>query len=225
MRNPRFMGGGWCGGSFAALCPSHPHPTPGASPALDDSARLAHTSKIRKAAEPSLPYPPNRSANVGGSMVGTRTTRILLFVAILALAAPFCFAQTTGSISGKVTSSGQALPGVTVEARSPVLPQPRVTVTDSNGEYRFPALVPGNYTVEFSLAGMQTVTRTAQVILSLNTVADANLGVQGVAESITVTAEVSLVDKTSASISTGLSSEEIQALPITQEYKDLQKLI
>ena len=158
-------------------------------------------------------------------MVGTRTTQILLLVALLALAAPFCFAQTTGSISGKVTSSGQALPGVTVEARSPVLPQPRVTVTDSNGEYRFPALVPGNYTVEFSLAGMQTVTRAAQVILSLNTVADAELGVQGVAESITVTAEASLVDKTSASISTGLSNEEIQALPISQEYRDLQKLI
>ena len=68
------------------------------------------------------------------------------------------FAQQTGSISGKVTSDNQPLPGVTVEARSNVLPQPRVTVTESNGEYRLPALQPGSYTLEFTLGGMQTAT-------------------------------------------------------------------
>ena len=69
----------------------------------------------------------------------------------LALAAPAA-AQQTGAISGKVVDTGGGvLPGVTVEARSDVLPGPRETVTDANGEYRLPALPPGNYTVKFEL--------------------------------------------------------------------------
>ena len=65
---------------------------------------------------------------------------------------PLSFAQQTGSVSGTVTASdGSALPGVTVEARSDVLPQPRVTLTDGTGMYRLPALVPGTYRVQFSL--------------------------------------------------------------------------
>ena len=72
------------------------------------------------------------------------------------------FAQQTGSISGRVTATDKsALPGVTVEARANVLPQPRVTTTDAAGDYSLPALIPGSYTVTFTLAGMQTATRNA----------------------------------------------------------------
>src|SRR5580765_6860793 len=94
--------------------------------------------------------------------------RLLMIIAVL-LMSTAVFAQQTGSISGKVTSEGQGLPGVTVEARSNVLPQPRTTVTDTNGEYRFPQLVPGAYTVTYTLSGMQTATRKAQVLLGQNT--------------------------------------------------------
>ena len=75
-------------------------------------------------------------------MATPRVVRSLLLLFIVALAVPL-FAQQTGAINGKVTSDGAQLPGVTVEARSNVLPQPRVTVTDGNGEYRLPALQPG----------------------------------------------------------------------------------
>jgi len=151
--------------------------------------------------------------------------RRLLFVLAVLLIATSVFAQQTGSISGKVTSEGQALPGVTVEARSNVLPQPRTTVTDANGEYRFPQLVPGSYTVNYTLSGMQTVTRKAEVLLGQNTPADVKMGVAGVAESITVTAESSFVNKESTAIESGISQQEIQTLPIQQNYGDLQKLI
>src|SRR5438067_4795025 len=153
-----------------------------------------------------------------------RTSLWILAVALLCCST--IFAQQTGSISGRVTATdGSALPGVTAEARSNVLPQPRVTVTDAAGDYRLPALIPGDYTVTFSLAGMQTVNRKATVILSQNTVADVKLGLAGVAETITVTAAATLVDKESTALQSGLTSDQIRELPITQNYSDLQKLI
>ena len=58
--------------------------------------------------------------------------------------APALFAQQTGGVIGTVTATdGAVLPGATVEARSDVLPGPRVTVTAANGDYRLPALPPG----------------------------------------------------------------------------------
>ncbi len=151
--------------------------------------------------------------------------RRLLCILAVFLMSTALFAQQTGSISGKVTTDGQALPGVTVEARSNVLPQPRTTVTDSNGEYRLPALIPGSYTVTYTLSGMNTVTRKAEVILGQNTPADVAMGVQGVSESITVTAEAGLVNRSSTQIESGITQQEIQALPVLQSYGDLQKLI
>jgi len=157
--------------------------------------------------------------------MSTRVLRTLLFLSLVTCAIPV-LAQQTGSISGKVTASdGSALPGVAVEARSDVLPGPRVTVTAANGEYRLRALPPGGYMVKFDLSGMQSVTRNAQVQLDQDTVADISLGMQRAVETATVTAEVSLVDKETAAIASGLSTQELQALPIAQDYRDLQKFI
>lgn len=150
----------------------------------------------------------------------------LAFVLSMLLMAPAAFAQQTGSISGRVTMpDGSPVPGVTVEAKSDVLPTPRVTVTEANGDYRLPALQPGTYTVTFTLQGMQTVTRPALVQLSQDTSVSAQMSVQGVAESVTVTAEASFIDRSSAEIKVGLSNQQIQALPAGQEYRDLIKLI
>lgn len=151
--------------------------------------------------------------------------RALLCLSLFVLAAPL-LAQQTGSISGIVTGTdGSVLPGVTVEASSNVLPQPRVTVTDGAGQYRLPQLVPGTYSVQFSLAGMQTLTRRASVLLQQDTTTDVSLGLAGLSESVTVTAEATYIDPTSTAIKSGISEEEIQRLPVGQEYRDLVKLV
>src|SRR5262245_16767955 len=158
-------------------------------------------------------------------MMHVRGLRALLVVLFVGCTAPLV-AQQTGAISGKVTASdGSVLPGVTVEARSDVLPGPRTTVTTSNGEYRLPALPPGAYTLTFNLSGMQSVTRKALVQLAQDTVADATLGVANVSESVTVTAETTLIDKESATIASAIKNESILSLPVGQEYRDLMKLI
>jgi hypothetical protein len=148
----------------------------------------------------------------------------LLFVAFLVPAA--ANAQQTGSVTGRVVDSGGGvLPGVTVEARSDVLPAPRVTTTDGNGVYRLPALQPGTYTITFELSGMATVTRQAQVQLAQETALDATMDIAGLTETVVVTASASLIERDSASIKSGLSNEQIMSLPVGQEYRDLVRLI
>jgi hypothetical protein len=149
----------------------------------------------------------------------------LALVAVL-LAPMTALAQQTGAIAGRVVASdGSALPGVTVEAMSPVLPSGRVSVTGGNGEYRMAALPPGTYTVTFTLSGMQKVTRSAAVQLSQDTVVNATLSVQGVTETVTVTATANYVDPTTATIKSGVNATQIAALPVGQEYRDLIRLI
>jgi hypothetical protein len=152
-------------------------------------------------------------------------SRVWKFLAVL-LVSSSAHAQQTGSVAGRVVdTSDLALPGVTVEARADVLPAPRVAVTDGNGEYRLPALPPGNYTLTFTLSGMQTMERPATVQLALTTVVDATLGVAGLNEVVTVTASASLIDRSSAEIGTAIAAEQIRALPVGQQYRDLVKLI
>ncbi len=159
------------------------------------------------------------------SSAPNRLLRVLLLPALLLAATPLV-AQQTGEIVGTVKdTAGAVLPGVTVQATSNVLPRARETVSSAGGEYRLPALPPGTYTLTFGLSGMQTVTRTAQVLLAQQTRADATLGVAGITEAVTVTAEVSLIDKDSATIKSSIASQEIMGLPVGQEYRDLQKLI
>ena len=159
-------------------------------------------------------------------MVGSRaSTRLALLLSFLILIAIPAFAQQTGSVSGRVTGvDGGALPGVTVEARSPSLPQPRVTVSDETGEYRLPALQPGTYAITFSLAGLDTVTRNAQVLLGQNATVNVALGMAVASESITVTADATLVDNDSTELSSSVGQEQIEDLPVAQEYRDLVKL-
>ena len=121
------------------------------------------------------------------SVCARRCTFVLLGLLLAPVAA---FAQQTGSIQGKVTdTSGAVLPGVTVEAKSNVLPSARTTVSGTDGIYQLPQLPPGPYTITFTLSGFQTASRQADVQLEQVTQVDAKLAVQGVTEAVTVTAD------------------------------------
>ncbi|MGZ8709375.1 MAG: carboxypeptidase regulatory-like domain-containing protein, partial [Thermoanaerobaculia bacterium] len=151
--------------------------------------------------------------------------RSVLLLSLLLATAGSLFAQQTGEVAGRVSAvDGSVLPGVTVEARSKALPQARVTTTDNTGHYRLPVLQPGTYTLTFSLAGMRTTTRTVQVLLNQTATVNVAIGLEGMSESITVTADATLVSTESTEVKSALSSEEIASLPVGQDYRDLVKL-
>jgi Carboxypeptidase regulatory-like domain len=156
--------------------------------------------------------------------VFVRTSLFLFVTSILSAAA--ALAQQTGTIQGKVTdSSGAVLPGVTVEAKSSVLPTPHTTVSGPDGVYQLPALPPGIYTVTFTLSGFQPASMQGEVQLASVTPLDARLSVQGVSEAVQVTAESGYVDRSSAAITSGLNNSEISKLPVGTQYRDLINLI
>ena len=67
-------------------------------------------------------------------------------------------------------ASGAVLPGVTVEAASPVLiERVRTTVTDGEGRYQIAELRPGVYSVTFSLQGFTTFRRDGLELSSRTT--------------------------------------------------------
>jgi hypothetical protein len=155
-----------------------------------------------------------------------RIKAAVLLVFAFALLPGLAVAQQTGTIVGKVADTGGlVLPGVTVEARSNVLPTPRVTTTGGAGEYRMPALPPGTYTVEFTLSGMATITRQVEVQLGQDTTVDIRMSVQGVTETVNVVAASPIIERDSTALKSGVSAETIKSLPVGQEYRDLIKLI
>src|SRR5712672_1434692 len=82
-------------------------------------------------------------------------------LALLALVLLPAVAYAQAAITGVVKdASGAVLPGVTVEASSPVLIEKvRSVVTDGTGQYRIVNLLPGTYAVTFSLAGFSSSKR------------------------------------------------------------------
>lgn len=144
-----------------------------------------------------------------------RFVLLLLLIGTLPLAAQ----EQTASIQGTVTDqTGAALPGVTVDAVS--TKGVKLTAqTDSQGNYRFPAVPPGTYTVTASLAGLESgVIRNMEVRVGATPKADLTLRVAAVAEAVTVTAEAPLVDVTSSATTTELSSEEFEQLPKGRDF-------
>jgi hypothetical protein len=84
-----------------------------------------------------------------------RFRRLLVILALVCLATPLAFAQTTGSVSGVVRNpEGGALPGVTVTISGEKLPLGRSMTTLSDGSFQFGGLLPGDYRLKADLPGL-----------------------------------------------------------------------
>ena len=148
--------------------------------------------------------------------------RGVLFV-VSALVIPHT-ALAQAVIAGSVKdTSGAVLPGVTVEATSPVLIEKvRNAVSDGNGVYRIEDLRPGTYTVTFTLPGFATLKREGIVLAgSFTASVDAEMKVGGLEETVTVTGESPIVDVSSARRETTIDNEVLKAIPTVRSYNAL----
>jgi Carboxypeptidase regulatory-like domain len=118
-----------------------------------------------------------------------------VLVAVVILLPSSAWAQASIAGSARDTS-GAALPGVTVEASSPVLIEKvRTTVSDERGLFRIVNLPPGTYVVTFALQGFNQVKREGiELSGSFTAQIDVDLSVGGLTETLTVTGASPIVD-------------------------------
>jgi hypothetical protein len=148
---------------------------------------------------------------------------ILGLVAFLAAGALLADGTLLGTISGRVLDQdGKALPGATVELTSENKGFQRSVVSDASGAFNFPLLQPGPYTVKASLTGFGSyVSKSAIVTADKTTSIGATLKLAAAAESVTVTGEAPLVDKTSLAATTKVDSTLTQKLAVGRSYQTL----
>src|SRR5437867_647555 len=150
---------------------------------------------------------------------------VLVVAGVLFLPA---LAAAQASISGLVQdSSGAVLPGVTVEAASPVLiEKARTVVTDGAGRYSIVDLRPGTYTVTFALSGFNTVKREGIVLQgTFDANVNADLRVGSLQETVTVSGASPVVDVKNNITQTVLTKEQIEVLPADRTLKGRAALI
>jgi hypothetical protein len=131
-------------------------------------------------------------------------------------------------IAGTVKdSSGAVLPGVSIEAASPVLIEKvRTAVTDGTGQYRVEDLRPGSYTVTFTLPGFSTLKREGiELTGSFTATINAELTVGNLAETITVSGETPIVDIQSARRQLTLNNDVIRGIPTSRNFSALFVLV
>ncbi len=124
-------------------------------------------------------------------------------------------AKETGEIQGKVQDEGaEGLPGVEITAKSPSLQGMRTILSSKSGDFRFPLLPVGVYTLTFKLEGFAPLVQE-NVIVRLGRVTDLNatMNLSEIREEIVVVATAPLIDKTSTDTSFHLTSRDLERIP------------
>jgi len=137
-------------------------------------------------------------------------------VLVLSVVPAFGQGQGVAELNGRaVDQTGLVLPGVTVTATEESTGLVRTIVSNDTGRFVMPALPPGRYTLKAELSGFQTQTRTGvQASVGQALTITFTLPVGSVTEDVTVTGGVPLVDVTQATVSTVVSQESIENLPM-----------
>jgi Carboxypeptidase regulatory-like domain/TonB-dependent Receptor Plug Domain/TonB dependent receptor len=165
-------------------------------------------------------------SSVGDSM----NQRWLLTFAFWLLAPVWLSAQvSTGKITGQVTDSSDAVvPNAQVVVTNVATNEARTLSTDSAGIYSAPNLVPGGYSVQVTMTGFQSQTKTGLAVSIGQTITLNFVLVPGTQkESIeVVSAAQQMVDTTTSSLSTVITTAAVENLPLnSRNFLDLVPLV
>ena len=121
-----------------------------------------------------------------------------------------------GAITGVVRdTTGAVVPAARVSVVDLATNVERTTTTTDTGVYRIPYLSPGNYRVTASAAGFKTAVISPTVVTVAGVVtADFVLNVGDTSESVTVSADATLLESSSSEIGRSISSSDYHTLPV-----------
>src|SRR5512142_584800 len=130
--------------------------------------------------------------------------RFLLPSAMLvALFAIPLYAQTSGEVTGHISDpSGAAVPGAKISLTNIATNAVRTAVSTGSGDYTFPTVAPGMYSVKVEMAGFKTASSNVQVQIQQAVRLDFALALGQVSETVEVTASTPLLQSETASLGT-----------------------
>ncbi len=154
-------------------------------------------------------------------MTGSAARTIASFLISLTLtvffSATFATAQShTGSVYGTVAAGGSGMPGVTVKLTPKGGGAPWVSVTGSDGTFRFTSLDPGQYDVAVSGTSIAPVTVPVRVRAGGGTTLEIDTQVS-ISEPIHVAGDVPLLGSHSYSTGTAITQQQVDELPLTRD--------
>ncbi|HWF84729.1 MAG TPA: carboxypeptidase-like regulatory domain-containing protein, partial [Vicinamibacterales bacterium] len=139
---------------------------------------------------------------------------LAIAIACAALAVTGHAQSFQGGLRGTVRDQQGVIPGVTVSLINDRTSVSRDTTTNGVGEYSFPAVDPGTYTIRAAVAGFKTFERKGFTIGTQQFAnLDVTLEVGAIEESVTVTGESPLIDTTTASTGDVLDKKTLDSLP------------
>ncbi|HYN07675.1 MAG TPA: TonB-dependent receptor [Vicinamibacterales bacterium] len=142
-------------------------------------------------------------------------SQLLLAIVVMMAAASAVQAQTfQGGLRGTVKDANGVVPTVTVVLINEETKVSRQTVTNAAGEYSFPAVPPGTYTVRANITGFKTFEQKALRIDTQQFVTlDLALEVGTITETVTVQGESPTLETSNASHANVLDQKTLQTLP------------
>lgn len=155
-----------------------------------------------------------------------KVSLVLIFALSLVCMPAHAQSKENGAIEGKVFSEEQPLPGVEVTVRSPqLMGGKKVTVSNSQGKYRFVALPLGTYSVEAKLEGFNTVTKSGVKISIGRTLSvDFAMTLGNIQEKIEVTGSALIDVKDSQTAVATINKELIEYMPNSQTVSNIVNL-
>jgi hypothetical protein len=150
---------------------------------------------------------------------------LALFAGFLGLA-PALQAQTTATITGTVSdATGSVVPAAKVILRNEATNEKRETVSNKDGNFAFPALLPGSYSLQIQATGFKTF---AQNGISLNAAEERklsglSLSVGKAEETVTVQESTQIIPTDSGARAAVLDAKDIQNLALGS--RDLSELL
>ena len=144
-----------------------------------------------------------------------RGRHLLLAMLVVCGAARLGGAQSfQGGLRGTVKDAEGVIPGVTVSLVNEENGVSRDTVSNDAGEYSFPGVVPGLYSVRSTLAGFKTFERKgARIGTQQFLTMDIVMEVGAIEETITVSAQAPLIETANASTGDVLDKTTLDTLP------------
>jgi hypothetical protein len=145
-------------------------------------------------------------------------TRIfwLTIVCLCCLILPLAAQESRATLLGRVTDQTDAvIAGAKVEARNVETGVHFSSLTNRTGDYVFPLLVPGSYSITVENPGFKTYTRTG-ILIRVNDQVTINVGLEvgQASQTVQVNAETPLLDTSSASMGQVVDSRTIMELPL-----------